>query len=164
MNAFRCTCGKRCFRPETEIEKILERQIGMQAADDVELGDRFGVSGGRGLESLFERHGVGAGRVLLASEGAEAAGRNADVGGIDVPVDVEVGLVAVHALAHVVGQPADGEDVAGTVEREAILLVEAFAGKHFFFNGGEARVVGLERVHAGSMISQRQVTGHRGQG
>ena len=93
----------------------------MQSTDDVELGDRLGVSGGCGFESFFQRHGVSAGRIFLASEGAEAAGGDADVGRIDVAIDVEVGLIAMHALANVVRQPADGEDVAGAVEREARL-------------------------------------------
>ena len=73
-----------------EVEEILKRQIGMQSADDVKLGDRFGVSGGGRLPRFFERHGVGAGRVLLAAEGAETAGGYTDVGWIDVPVDIEI--------------------------------------------------------------------------
>ena len=84
----------------------------MQAADDVELGDRFGVSGGGRLQRLFQRHGVGAGRILLAAEGAEPAGRDAHVRRIDMAVDVEVRLVAMHPLAHEVGHPAHGQNVA----------------------------------------------------
>ena len=38
-------------------------------------------------------------------------------------IDVEVGFVAVHPLADGIGQPADGEDVCRTVERERIVLV-----------------------------------------
>ena len=34
-----------------QIEKIFERQIGMQAADDVKLGDRLGVSRGRAVSN-----------------------------------------------------------------------------------------------------------------
>ena len=101
----------------------------------MEFGDRLGVAGGCGLESFFQRHGVGAGRVFLAAEGAEPAGGDADVGRIDVAVDVEVGLVAVHALAHVIGEPSDGEDVAGAIEGKRVLLAEAFAGQHFVFDG-----------------------------
>ena len=144
------------LQARAQIQEILKWKIGMQSADDVEFGDGLGVSGGCGLESFFQRHGVGAGRVFLAAEGAQTAGGHADVGRIDVAVDVEVGLVAVHAFAHVVGQPADGEDVAGAVEREGVLLAEAFAGQHFLLDGVQARVVGLERVqgHAVSMINE----------
>ena len=84
----------------------------MQAADDVELGDGFGVAGGRGLPCLFKGHGV-AGRVaLLAAEGAELAGRHAHICGVDVAIDVEVSHVAMHPLAHMVGQPTHGKHVA----------------------------------------------------
>ena len=103
--------GKALLQAADQVEEVFERQVGMQAADDVELGDCFGVAGGRRLPGLFESHGV-AGRVaLLAAKGAELAGRHADVGGVDVAIDVEVGHVAVHPLAHVVGQPADGQHV-----------------------------------------------------
>ncbi len=94
-----------------EIEEEFERQIGVQAADDVEFGDGFGVAGGRGLPRLFEGHGVAGGVALFAAEGAELAGRDAHVGGVDVAIDVEVGHVAVQPLAHVVGQPAYGQNI-----------------------------------------------------
>ena len=152
---FQVHLRKALLQAGAQIEEILKWQIGMQAADDVELGDRLGVSGGRGLEGFFERHGVGAGRVLLAAEGAQAAGGHADVGRIDVAVDVEVRLVAVHALAHVVGQPAHGEDVAGAIEGEGVVGGKALAGEHFVVDGVQARVVSLKRVrHAALMIAQ----------
>ena len=140
---------KALLQPGNQIEKILERQIRMQSADDVKLRDRLGVAGSGGLECLFQRHGVGAGSVLLAPESAQPAGGHANVRGIDVAVDVEVSLVAVHAFAHVIGQPADGENVAGAVEREGVGCVEAFAGKHLGVDRLEARVVGLKGVSWG---------------
>ena len=83
VNALRCTCGKRCFRPGAEIEEILKRQVGMQSADNVELRDRLGVSGSRGLERFFESHGVGAGRIFLAAKSAQSAGRHTNIRRID---------------------------------------------------------------------------------
>jgi hypothetical protein len=131
----------------------------------VKFGDGLGVSGGGGFESFFKRHGVSAGRVFLAAEGTEAAGGDTDVGRIDVAIDVEVRLVPVEALADVIGEPADGEDVAGAVERKGVSGIEALAGEDLVMDRVKARVVGLERVgHAGLMIAQRQVTGHRGRG
>ena len=95
------------FQAGDEIDVVLERQVGMQAADDVKLGDGFGVTGaGRGPDFL-QRHGVRAGNVFLAAEGAQAASGHADVRVVDVAIDVEVGEVAVHPLAHMIGQPAD---------------------------------------------------------
>ena len=35
------------FQAGDQIEVVLERQVGMQAADDVELGDGLGVAGSR---------------------------------------------------------------------------------------------------------------------
>src|SRR5258708_14874822 len=98
-----------------EVQKILKRQIRVQPADNVELRNRFTVTGSRGLERLFEGHGVSAGRIFLAAESAQPASGNADVGRINVAVYVEVRLVAVHALANLVGKPADGQNVASAI-------------------------------------------------
>ena len=124
----------------------------MQAADDVKLGDRFRVAGGRRLKGLFQRHGVGAGRIFLASERAQAAGGDADVRRIDVAVDVEVRGVAVHPLAHPVGQPADGENVAGAVKGESVGLVQALSGQDFVLDRMETGVVGLKWMRAGHRL------------
>ena len=70
----------------------------MQAADDMEFSDGFGIAGRGGFPGLVEGHGVTGGIALFAAEGAELAGSNADVGGIDVAIDVEVSDVAVQPL------------------------------------------------------------------
>ena len=125
---------KALLQAGAEIEKILKRQVGMQSADDVKLGDGLAVSGSRGFEGLFERHGVGAGRIFLAAKGAQAASGDANIGGIDMAIDVEISLVAMHALADVVRHPADGKNVAGAVESEGVGLVQALAG-HALWRG-----------------------------
>ena len=71
------------------------------------LGDGFGVARSRSLPGFLEGHGVGAGRILLTPVGAQATGGHAYVGGIQVPVHVEIGNVPVLALAHVVGERAE---------------------------------------------------------
>ena len=118
----------------------------MQAANDVELGHSFRVAGSSGFIGFFQGHGVCAGSVLLASEGTEAAGGHADIGGVDMAVHIEIGHVAMEALAQVVGEPANGEDVPGAVERDRIFKAQAFAGKNLVCNGLEARVVSLKPV------------------
>ena len=155
---------KALLQAGAEIEEILKRQVGMQSADDVKFGDGLAVSGSGGFESFIERHGVGAGSVLLAAEGAQAAGRDANVGGIDVSVDVEIRLVAVHALANVIGHPAHGENIAGAVESEGIGGVEPLTGQHFGVNGQQARVVGLERVKGQHRFDDIAVTRVKSQG
>src|SRR5580693_6254052 len=119
---------KALLQPGAEVEEILKRQVGMQTTDDVELGDGFAVSGSSGFKSFVERHGVGAGRILLAAESAEAASRDADVRGIYMAIDVEISFVAMHALANVVGHPTHGENVAGAVEGEGVARIETLAG------------------------------------
>src|SRR5215471_15848528 len=42
------------LQPGTEIEKVLERQVGMKPTDNVKFRYRFAVSRGSGFESLFE--------------------------------------------------------------------------------------------------------------
>ncbi len=86
----------------------IEGQLGMQTTHDVELGDRFGVTFARALPDLFDRHGVGFGIAHALAEGAEAATGDADIGGIDMAVDVEIGGIAVQALADQVSQVAYG--------------------------------------------------------
>src|SRR3984957_598619 len=137
---------KTLLQTGAQIEEILERQVRMQSADDVEFCDRLGESGCRGFESFFERHSVGAGRVFLATESAEPARRYTNVGGVNVAVNVEISLVAVEAFAHVVGHPAYGENVARTVKGEGIVSVKPLAGHNFGLNRLEAPVVGLERM------------------
>ena len=103
------------LQSRNEVEEVFERQIRVQSADDVELRDRLSVAGGRGLPCLLQGHCVGALASLLAAEGAETAGSNTDIGRIDMPIDVEVGQVAVHLLAHPVRQPSHGEQIARLV-------------------------------------------------
>ena len=62
--------GLELFEAAHEVHKVLERQIGMQTADDLELGNGFGEAFSRRLPRLFKRHRVGVGRALLAAEGA----------------------------------------------------------------------------------------------
>jgi hypothetical protein len=64
---------KPLLQARDQIEEILERQIGMKAADDVEFRNSLGIPlCGRG-PGLFQSHGVGALGTLLASEGTQAA-------------------------------------------------------------------------------------------
>jgi len=111
---------KALLQAADEVFEIFERQIRMQTANYVKFGNRLGVAAGRRLERFFQRHGVGAGRVLLAAEGAETAGGNADIRGVDVAVDVEVRHVAVHSLPNVIRQPADGENIRRAIKLDAV--------------------------------------------
>src|SRR5579872_4518730 len=129
-----------------QVEKILKWQIGMQSADDMELGNCFAVSRGRSLECFFESHGVSAVRVFFSAERTEPASGYAGICGINVAIDVEVGLVTVHALAHGIRQPADRENVCGAVERERVFGIQTLLGDNLTFDGIKPTVVDLKGV------------------
>jgi len=66
-------------------------------------------------------------RVFLPAKGTQAAGSDADVSGIDVAIDVEVGLVAVHPLAHCVCHPANSQNVASAIKDQGVGSIKARA-------------------------------------
>ena len=90
----------------------VETQFGVQPAHDVKLGDRFLPAPSRRFPDLLKRHRVGIRIALLLAERAQAALRDTDVCRIDVPVDVEIGGVAVHPFTHQVRHVAQCEHVA----------------------------------------------------
>src|SRR5208337_3023843 len=146
---------KALFQAGTEIEEILERQVGMKPANDVEFRDRLGVSASGSCEGFFERHGVGAGRVLLAAKRTEAAGGDADVRGIDVAVYVEIRLVAVEALAHGIRYPADCENVARAIKSQSVVSIEPHSSHDLVMDGREARIIRLKGVGLKGMALAR---------
>lgn len=125
----------------------------MQSPDDVELRDGFAVTGSRGLECLFKRHRVSAGGIFLATKCTKPASRNADVGRVQMAIDVEIGLVSMHGLANVIGQPADGEEVGTAIERKGIVTGKTLAGQDFVMNRPEPGVVGLKGMLIWHQIS-----------
>src|ERR1700722_2640833 len=141
--------GKALLKARDQIKEILKGKIGMQTADDVELRHRLAVAGGCGLPGLFESHGVGAFGALLAAKGAKPACGYANIGRVDMPVDIEVSKVAVHALAYVVGQPAHCQNVLRTVERDALVEIETLARQNLFGNRPQAHIVCLKTVALG---------------
>src|SRR6202171_6805747 len=103
----------------------------MQAADDVEFGGAFADALFGALVDFFECKGVSAGSVGIAAESAELAMGDANVGRVDVAIDVEVGDVAVALLADVVGEPTDGEEIGRAIERDTVGGVKALPGENF---------------------------------
>ena len=59
-------------------------------------------------------------------------------------VDVEVCVVAVHALAHVIRQPAHRENVARAIQRKPVIEVEALPARTFSWILFEPTIVSLE--------------------
>ena len=144
MNAFRWMRRLDPLQAREQLRVVVERQPRVQAVDDVDLGDRVGGGDARAQppQRLLVRHRVGAGVAgLEARERAEHAARLAHVGGVDVHVAVEERAVAVQALAHLVGERADLQQVRVLVERDAVVERQRLAGAHLVADRGEAHGV-----------------------
>ena len=112
-----CSAGRSRLMRAQQLLVVGERQPGVQPVDDVDLGQ---VGGARThlANRLVDGHGVGAGHALLqARERAELAVGDADVGRVEVHVDVEVGAIAVQPLAHAIGERAERAEIALLQER-----------------------------------------------
>ena len=121
-------------RPQ-QIGIVAERQVRIQAVDDVDFGHARLVTLLDPLQGLFRAHRVGAGHALLQPrERAERAARFADVRRIEMQVAVVVGDVAVQPLAGHVGNLADGEQVGVRGEQHAVVEAEPHAGFHLVGN------------------------------
>ena len=109
-------------------------EVGVEAADDVELGDVVAPLLGGLAVDLVVRHRPGVGFVLERREAAELAvvGVDADVRRIDVPVDVVIADVAVELPADEVRQPSEMQDVRRREAERGVDRIEAFAGEDFF--------------------------------
>src|ERR1700690_13413 len=94
-----------------QVEVVVKRQVRVQTADDVKFRGPFRNSFRRASEDLTEREGVRAGGIGRASKGAKLAMRHAHVCRIDVAVDVEVDDLTMALLAHMVRQPAKGQQI-----------------------------------------------------
>ena len=97
----------------------------MQAADDVEFGDRFAPALARVVPDLFQRHRVRFRIVRPLAERAQPATRDANIRRVDMAVDVEIRDVAVQSFANDVRHVAERKDVGGAVQRQAVVETEA---------------------------------------
>ena len=123
-----------------QLQEEIEGQIGMQAANDVKFRGAFAHALIGTFIHFFERESVCARGSGIAAKGAELAMRHADIGGIDVAIDVVIGDVAVALFANEIGQPAHGQQIGRAIERHAIVEGEAFARQHLIGDGLQAFV------------------------
>ena len=120
----------------------------MQPAHDVKLGHRLRIAGSRGLKRFLECHGVGAGCIFFAPKCTQPACCHAYIRRINVAVDVEVSLIAVHPLPNVVCHPTNGQDVARAVKHQRIIGAQAIPSKNLLVDRLELQVVGLKWMRA----------------
>ncbi len=115
-------------------QEIIKRQIRMQATDDVEFRGPFAHALFRALVNFLQRKRVRARRARISAKRTQLAVRHANIGGIDVPVDIEVRHVAVPLLANVIRQPSNRQQIRRAVKRNAVLTSEALPGEHSLRN------------------------------
>ncbi len=134
-----------------QLQVVVERQIGMQAVDDVDFGQRLMGALPQLVPRLFERHRV---RPVVAGlqprEGAEQAAGDADVGRFEPDVEVVVGARAVPLLALAIRQPAERQRVRTVEQPHAVVEGEAHAGLELVVDVGEA-----ERCEAARALELR---------
>src|SRR6185295_7056410 len=145
--------GEALLQAAKHLQVPVEGEVRMQAADDVELGDPVAALVRRVGVDLLVAHLPG---VVLAGKRGEAAkltvvGVDADVGRVDVPVDVEVGDVAVQPAADRVGQPAQGEKVRRRQARQGIGRVEPDDVPHLGGDVAQGRGEGLGADRGGGL-------------
>ena len=111
-----------------DVQIPIVRQLMVQPADDVQLGGPASLGLGGPLEDLLVGHDVALRALQIGPESAEVAAIDADIGRIEVRVDVVIGDVAVLAFADQVGQFAEREQVGLLFEEEAVVEGEPVAG------------------------------------
>ena len=116
------------------------RQLMVQTADDVQLGGAAALGLGGALQDLLVGHDVALFAAQVGAESAEGAAVDADVGRIEVRVDVVIGEIAVLALADDVGQFAEREQVGALVKENAVVEGQPLAGLDFFADDGQTGV------------------------
>ena len=94
------------------------------------------------FENLGLIHHIRALGVKVGPERAEVAREDADVGRVDVGIDVVVAEVAVVALADRVRHRAESEQVVAGLEREPVFNAQTLSGFHLIFNRPHARRFG----------------------
>ncbi len=109
----------------------------MESADDVDLGRplREGLPGP--VLDLPEVVGVGIRLVGGPGEGAKCAAVHADVGMVDMAVDVEPDPVAVLPPVGRGGQLADLQEFLGTEQKQGLVVADPFATSNLFRYGTE---------------------------
>ena len=135
-----------------QVRVVAERQVGVQAVDDVDFGERLVRAGAELVPGLLERQRV---RALVARlqprERAEEAAGDTDVRRLDADVVVEVGAAVVPALALAVRERADGEQVARLEEAQPVGRVEPLASLELLGDVGEPGGLDARRARAQSL-------------
>src|SRR6266568_163656 len=115
----------------------LERQVGVQAADDMHFGGSFTLRRDSPPADFVQRQGVGAVLAGGSREGAEGAAVDADVGRVYMAVDVEKNVLAVFACVDLGGQFTYPQQVVGLEQEQRLVRGNALTGADFCGYGFE---------------------------
>ena len=126
---FQVNVGPDAFEAAEQIGVVVERQIRVQAVDDVDLGHRLIAAPAELVPGFLERHGVRPGVPRLEPrEGAEQTAGDAHVGRFEADVVVVVGAAAVPLLAFAIGQPADRQQIGALEQTTPVVDRQPLAG------------------------------------
>jgi hypothetical protein len=121
------------FESAQQLRVVTERQLGVQAVDDVQLGERLIGPLAQLVPRLFERHRIRLGHAgLQPCKRTEHAARFADIRRLEPQVVVVVGARGMTPLALAIRQPADGEQIGRLEQPNAIVEREPFATAKLF--------------------------------
>src|SRR5258708_11863862 len=116
----------------------------MQAADNVKFRGAFANTLLRALVNFLQRKRVRARRAGIAAKRAQLAVRHANIGRINVPIDVKVRDIPVSLLANVIRQPPNRQQIRRAVKRYAVLKSETLSGEHLVCNRSEEHTSELQ--------------------
>ena len=112
-----------------QVDVIAERQVRMQAVDDVDLGERLIGTLTKLVEHLIERQRVCVGVARLEPrKRAEQAAGHADVGGLEAQVVVVKRQCAVPPLTLAIREPSERVQIGAGEQTHAILEGQTLAG------------------------------------
>ena len=138
-----------------DVQIPLVGQLMVQAADDVQLGGAAALGLGGAVQDLLVGHHVALGALQVGPESAEGAAIDADVGRVEVRVDVVIGEVAVLALADEVGQLAEREQVGLLVEKDAVVERQPLARLDLGADVGQS-CIGVELDHDSTCLERNR--------
>ena len=134
--------GKSLFQFPENVHVDIELPARMQAAHDVELRYIGRPVAAGDLDAFGGRIRPGALGVGIVGIGTQFATHVADVGGIQMAIDVVVDRVTVQPGSHLVGQHSQGGQVVARGQQQAVLFGQALGGGDFGGHFGQGMVVG----------------------
>ena len=110
------------------VQIISKRQVRVQAAHDMDLRHRLVQTLPHLVQNFGQRHGVGLGLIRGLCRRRKMAAVDADIGIVHVLVINVIGLAAVEALSHQVGQVPHPQQVPAAVEGNPVLTGKPLLG------------------------------------